>query len=215
MIEIMWKPIFKENLHWSQQKLFFWLVSSVYQISLAVKTISLKGNIFLMNSSFRLVEMIFLSSRNSIVLFRALLKILKFGGSKLFKRNFISASRNWIFDQQKLLFSVFHMLLLVKCIFCLVETYSLTKFSFCTVETDFLSCGNCFLLFIYFFLQVETFTEISGNKFILERLFSGRKGFSTQWKLFSFIACFFSCKWKLLLKLFETSSLYFKQSGCS
>ena len=45
---------------------------------------------------------------------------------------------------------------------------------------------------IFFFLQVEAFTEISRNKFILERLCSGRKGFSTQWKLFSFISCFFS-----------------------
>ena len=33
------------------------------------------------------------------------------------------------------------------------------------VEMDFLSCGNRFLLFNLFFLQVETFTEISGNKF--------------------------------------------------
>ena len=59
-----------------------------------MKTVSPKGNIFLTNSSFRLVETNFLSSRNSIVLFRALLKILKFGGSNLFKRNLISARGN-------------------------------------------------------------------------------------------------------------------------
>ena len=55
---------------------------------------------------------------------------------------------------------------------------------------DLLSCGNRFLLFNLFLLQVETFLEITGNKFIWERLCSGRKGFSTQWKLFSFIPCF-------------------------
>ena len=50
------------------------------------------------------------------------------------------------------------------------------------VQTDFLSSGNCFLLFNIFFLQVETFTEIgkdivpvergyppSGNYFLLFR----------------------------------------------
>ena len=58
-------------------------------------------------------------------------------------------------------------------------------------ETDFLSCGNRFFLFNLFFLPVETLTGISGNKFIWERFCSGRKGFSTQWKLFSFIPCFF------------------------
>ena len=41
-----------------------------------MKTVSPTGNFFLMNSSFRLVETNFLSSRNSIVLFRALLKVL-------------------------------------------------------------------------------------------------------------------------------------------
>ena len=33
------------------------------------------------------------------------------------------------------------------------------------VETDFWSCGNYFLLFNFFFLQVETFTEI-GKDFV-------------------------------------------------
>ena len=55
------------------------------------------GKRFLTNLSFRLVKTNFLSSRNSIVLFRALLKILKFGGSKLFKRNLFSARGNLFF----------------------------------------------------------------------------------------------------------------------
>ena len=48
-----------------------------------------------------------------------------------------------------------------------------------------------FSYLVFFLLQVETFIEISGNKLFWERLCSGRKGFSTQWKLFSFILCFF------------------------
>ena len=39
------------------------------------------------------------------------------------------------------------------------------------VEMDFLSSENRFLLFNLFILQVETFTGISGNKFIWERGF--------------------------------------------
>ena len=42
-----------------------------------------QGKYFLTNCSFRLVETYFLSSSNSIALFRALLKILKFEGSNL------------------------------------------------------------------------------------------------------------------------------------
>ena len=53
--------------------------------------------LFLTNSSFQLVETNFLSSRNSIVIFRALLKILNFGGSNLFKRNLTSAVGSWFF----------------------------------------------------------------------------------------------------------------------
>ena len=73
---------------------------------------------------------------------------------------------------------------------------------FCLVETVF-SYLKCFLV------QVETFTEIGGSKFIWERICSGRKGFSTQWKLFFFHSLLLSCKLKPLLKLVEASSLYF------
>ena len=133
----------------------------------------------------------FLSSRNSIVLLRILLKILKFGFSNLFIRNVISTCGNLFFGQQKLIFSIFKILVLLKGIFCLAKTYFSTNFSFRLVETDFLPCGNRFLLFNHFFLQGKTFTENSGIKFIWERLCSGRKGFSIQWKLFPFILYFF------------------------
>ena len=98
--EIIQKPIFSEKtslllvetVFLASKKPFF-----IYQIFQAVKTVSPKGNVFLTNFSFWLVETNFLSSRNSSVLFRALLKILKFGGSKLFKRNLISARGNGFF----------------------------------------------------------------------------------------------------------------------
>ena len=113
---------------------------------------------FSTNFSFRLVETNFLSCRNSIVSFRALWKILKFGGSNLFKRNIISARGNWFFW-------------LVKVNFLSSRNVFLTNFSFRMVETDFWSCGNYFLLFNFFFLQVETFTEIGKDFVPVERDF--------------------------------------------
>ena len=64
------------------------MVSPIYQIFQAVKKVSpSNGNVFfLTNLSFRLVKMNFLSSRNSLVLFRTMLKILKFRGSNHFKK---------------------------------------------------------------------------------------------------------------------------------
>ena len=62
------------------------------------------------------------------------------------------------------------------------------------VETQFLSCGNRFLSFnLFFFQQVETVTEISGEPLFLGKDFisTSRKGFSVSWKLFSFIPSFF------------------------
>ena len=59
------------------------------------------------------------------------------------------------------------------------------------VETDTLSCGNRFLLFNLFFLQVETITEISGEELIWERLCSGRKSFSPSENCFLLLRAFF------------------------
>ena len=144
-----------------------------------------------MNSSFLLVETNFLSCRNSIVLFRALLKILKFGGSNLFKRNLISARGSCFFGQQKLNFSIFQILLLVKVIFVQQKRVFERIFHsawwrriLCLLETGF-------SYLIFFFLQEETFIEISGNKFIWERLCSGRKGCAPSGDCFLlFCACF-------------------------
>ena len=78
------------------------------------------------------------------------------------------------------------------------------------VETDFWSCRNRFLLInLFFFLQVETFTEISGNKFIWERICSGRKEFFQPVETILFYSVLLYRKWKPLMKLVETSSLYF------
>ena len=82
IIEIMWKPIFKEKtllflvVFLASEKQFF----SICQIFLVVKQFSSQvETYFLTSSSFRLVETDFLSSENSILLFRALLKFLYSG----------------------------------------------------------------------------------------------------------------------------------------
>ena len=57
---------------------------------------------------------------------------------------------------------------------------------------DFLSCGNRFLLFNLFFLQVEAVTEIDGPCFFgKDFILASREGFSVQWKLFSLIRASF------------------------
>ena len=122
IIEIVRKPICTGTLHCSEQKLFVWLVRHRF-FHLSDNPVGApKGNVFLPNSSFLLVETYFLCSRNSIVLFRALLKILKFGGSNLFKRKLISAREN-CFLAKRSFFPTFQILLLVKGILCLAVTY--------------------------------------------------------------------------------------------
>ena len=93
IIETMWKPIviFKEKtllllvtVFLASEKQFF----SIYQIFLAVKTVfQSSGNVFFN-------EFFIPASGNSILLFRALLKFLKFGGSNFFKKNLLPACVN-------------------------------------------------------------------------------------------------------------------------
>ena len=65
------------------------------QILLVVKTVFISSrNEFFTDSLFRLVEMDFLSNGDSIPLFRALFKFLKFGGSNFFERHIILACGN-------------------------------------------------------------------------------------------------------------------------
>ena len=126
---------------------------------------------FLTNSSFRLVETDFLPIGKSSFLFRALLKLLKFGGG-----NFCL----WIliFWLGELIFSLFS------------DTPSSERY--------FPSSANIFLnessnpYGVSFFLQAETSlklveTHFGGKDFIP----ASRKGFSVLWKLFSFIPRFF------------------------
>ena len=117
----------------------------IYQIFQAVKTAFHKGNIFLTNSSFLIMETNYLPSRNSIVLFRALLKFLKFEGSSIFKRKPYFCS--W------------------KLIFWLVETIFLHFLNTPTIETYFLSSGNVFLN-IFFMLMMETDFLSCGSCFV-------------------------------------------------
>ena len=60
------------------------------QIFLAMKIVFLSsGNVYF--NEWKLMEMDFLSRGNSILLLRALMKFLKFGGGEFFKRNLIIA----------------------------------------------------------------------------------------------------------------------------
>ena len=115
----------------------------------------------------RLVETNFLSSRNSIALFRDLLKILKFEGSNLFKRKIISARKNWSFLLVEVNFFHFSDTPASES-----RNVFWANFSFRTVETYFLSCGKRFLLFNLFFYKwkpslklVET--NLCGKDFVL------------------------------------------------
>ena len=88
IIEAMWDPIFLKKLHYSQQKLVFKAVKTVFPP---------RGNIFF-NEFFILASGNgFLSSGNSIPLFRALLKIQKFGTLFLLVETNFLASGSYFF----------------------------------------------------------------------------------------------------------------------
>ena len=111
------------------------------------------------------------------------------GVANFFKRNLIHARRNWFSGQWKLIFSIFQILLLVKNIFRFVETYFWTNFSFRMVETDFLSCGNRFLSFCFFY-KWNPSLKLMAHFLRKDFIPANRKWFSIQWKLLSFIPCF-------------------------
>ena len=97
----------------------------------------------------QLAETNFLSSKNSIISFRALLKILKFGGINVFKTNVISAHRTGFF--------------------WLVEVNFFHFSDIPARKRYFLPIGNV-ILNNFFFIPYGggrfSFTDISGNKFI-------------------------------------------------
>ena len=109
----------------------------------------------------------FLSSRNSIVLFRALLKILKFQNFKyffqrerVFKRIFHSLQWGQIFCHVQIVFSYLILFFLQLKIFTEISgNKCFWGKGFVPVERDFPPSGNCLLLFCASFLQVETVTE--------------------------------------------------------
>ena len=105
-----------------------------------------------MNSSVRLVETNFLSSRNSIVSFRALLKFLKFGRINLRKTLFLLVETDFLATRSQFFPFFRYSFLLVKGFFFSRGNIFLNEFfSFRMVETDFLYCRSCFLLFTLFF----------------------------------------------------------------
>ena len=127
----------------------------------------------------------FLSGGKSIFLFRALLKLLKFGGV-----NFCL----WklIFWLAELIFPICQMLLLVKAIFRFLNKssnpYGAGAFSFLWKPFSFIK---------YFFLQVETITEISGNPFFWKKDFvplAEKDFFSSENSFLLFCASFLQVK---------------------
>ena len=119
-----------------------------------------------MNSSVRLVETNFLSSRNSIVSFRALLKFLKFGRINLRKTLFLLVETDFLATRSQFFPFFRYSFLLVKGIFFFSRKHIFERIFhsvwwrriFCIVEA-------VFFYLLFFFLQLENFTEISGNKF--------------------------------------------------
>ena len=96
-------------------------------------------HIFLSNRSIRLVETIFLSAGNSVVIFRVFLcqwKLLsKFQGGQFFKMNHILVS-----GQQ--FFNFLRESLKRKQLFCMMETHFSNKSFIRLVKTDFPSSAN-------------------------------------------------------------------------
>ena len=99
IIEMIWKPktslLLVETVFQASEKHFFF--AFVRYSWLRKQFFSQMETYFLTSSSFRLVDMVFLSSGNSILLFRALLKFLKFGGSNFFQEKPYSCSWKLIF----------------------------------------------------------------------------------------------------------------------
>ena len=140
-------------------------------------------------------------------------------GKRFFDKFFIPAIGNGFSVQQKQYWFIqssvedFEILeqqtlfLLVETNFWLVELFFFLHFSDTPANGRcFLSSGNVFLneLFIsygenFFFLQFETFTEISGNKFIWERRMFWQKGVFHPMETVFFYFVLLFCNWKPLL----------------
>ena len=128
---------------------------SIWHIFLPVKTVfPSSGNVFLTNSSFRLVE----TERVFSFLFRAFLKLLKFGSGN-------SCLRKLIFWLVELIFSHFSDTASSESYLPSSGNVCLNKFSNPHSGDAFSVLWKPFSLIQYFFLQVETVTKISGNPF--------------------------------------------------
>ena len=92
IIEIMWRPIFKEQFCRSLWKLLFWLVKNSFFYLLDIPGCENKFCVnFLTNFSFRLMEIVFFYSELLKFFFS---KFLKFGGGNFFRRNHFPARGN-------------------------------------------------------------------------------------------------------------------------
>ena len=128
-IETMWKPIFKEKLHCSQQQLLLWLKKNRFFPHFQVEMYSF------VNCSFWPVETNFMSSGNSILLFRALLSFYNLVIANISRETLLLYIETDFLANGSFFF-IFKILLLVKVIFGLAETSFQRTFSFCMVDID-------------------------------------------------------------------------------
>ena len=116
------------------------------------------GTNFSTNASFRLVKTYFVSSGNSMLLFRAFFLLLE---------TIIEIRGNQF--QQKNIFllveTIFNFFCQKKQFFRIVGTCFSTNPSFQLLDKDFLFIGNC-LLYLSFFLLAKTVTDMNGNHFL-------------------------------------------------
>ena len=151
---------------------------------------------FLTNSSFRLAKMEFMSSEKSIFLFRAFLKLLKFGGDN-------SCLWKLIFWLVELIFTHFSDTPPSESYFPSSVNVILNESSSRYGGDTFSVLWKPFSLIKYFFLTVEAFNEISGNPFL-----GGKDFIPTSRKQFlSSENCFLLFRSSFLRV--EISSLYF------
>ena len=131
----------------------------------------------------------FLSRGNSILLFRALLKFLKFWDSNFFKEKPCSCSWKLIFWLVEIFFYFSDTPASESCFLSSGNVF-LNEFFISYGRDGFLCLVETIFSYLIFFLQVEAVTEINGSFFGKDFIPASRKGFSVQRKLFSFILCF-------------------------
>ena len=141
---------------------------------------------FYTNLSFRLVETYFLSSGNSMLLFRAsflmLKSIIEIRGNQFLKKSIFFLVETIFFD----------FLARRSGYFRIVEKYFSTNASFRVVKRDFLASANHFLYFFQRLLPEKAFFLSNGNEFLNESFIPAiGEGFSSLMETVTLLESFF------------------------